>query len=229
MAAATLLNGVAPVVAGEIIEGTTPAGEVLSLAGIQARFGISRTVAREVMRRLESVGLLRSSRRVGLVVQPSSEWHVLDPQVIEWRLAGRGRDAQLRSLTELRAAVEPLAVAAATQNASAAQKRRIRDLAATLESTGASGDMDAFLEADIEFHGLLLRASGNELFAALAEVFAVTLAGRVHHGLMPSHPLPAAIAAHVAVAAAMDRSSSTDAFEAMVGMLSGIRTELFGN
>ena len=228
MAAATLLTGVAPVIAREILDGTMQPGDILSLAGLQERFSISRTVARDVMRLLETVGFLSSSRRVGLVVQPASRWHVLDPLVIEWRLAGEGREAQLRSLTELRAAVEPLAAAAAARNASLDQRARLQQLAATLRLTGDSGDQVAFLEADVEFHSLLLTASANELFASLSPAFAATLTGRVTYGLMPTHPLPDALAAHSAVASAVAGGFSTDAFDAMVGLLSSMRAELFG-
>ena len=85
-----------------ITGGEVPAGTVLTLQGLGVEFGVSRTVAREVMRLLEGLGLVRSSRRVGLVVLGMDSWNVLDPRVILWRLAGPGRVAQLRSLTELR-------------------------------------------------------------------------------------------------------------------------------
>jgi len=49
----------------------------------------------------------------------------------------------------------------------------------------------------------LLAASGNEMVQALADVVAEVLAGRTHHGLMPSRPNPEAIALHDAVARAV--------------------------
>ncbi|MGH3950638.1 MAG: hypothetical protein ACRDSE_16225, partial [Pseudonocardiaceae bacterium] len=52
----------------------------------QDRHGVSRTVARETMRVLESMGLVVSRRRVGITVRPLGEWNVFDPRVIWWRL-----------------------------------------------------------------------------------------------------------------------------------------------
>lgn len=137
------------------------------------------------MRLLESIGLVVSRRRVGITVQPPSSWQVFDPRVIWWRLSGQGRDAQLRSLTELRIAVEPLAAGAAARGASAAERRRAVELAAAMRKTGEAGELEEFLELDIAFHALLLGASGNEMFAALIDVVAVVLRGRTTLGLMP--------------------------------------------
>ena len=54
------------------------------------QFGVSRTVVREAVQALQAKRLLRSSPRVGLTVRPVQEWHLYDPDVIRWRLAGRG-------------------------------------------------------------------------------------------------------------------------------------------
>lgn len=43
------------------------------------------------------------------------------------------------------------------------------------------------------FRQVLLTASGNEMCAALAPVFAQALAGRTHHDLMPARPSVAAL------------------------------------
>ena len=80
-----------------ITSGDAPAGTPLTLESIGSEFGVSRTVAREVMRLLEGLGLVRSKRRVGLVVLGIEEWNVLDPRVIRWRLEGPGRDPQLHT------------------------------------------------------------------------------------------------------------------------------------
>lgn len=181
----SLHNSVLDTIGRQITDGELPAGHVLTLERIQQRFGVSRTVARETMRLLESIGLVVSRRRVGITVQPPSSWQVFDPRVIWWRLSGQGRDAQLRSLTELRIAVEPLAAGAAARGASAAERRRAVELAAAMRKTGEAGELEEFLELDIAFHALLLGASGNEMFAALIDVVAVVLRGRTTLGLMP--------------------------------------------
>ena len=70
------------VLGGQITAGEIPAGAVISLASLEDRFDVSRTVAREAMRALESKGMIEARRRVGLIVTDKANWHVLDPQVI---------------------------------------------------------------------------------------------------------------------------------------------------
>ena len=79
------------------------------------RYEVSRTVVREAVRVLESMHLVESRRRVGVTVLPTERWNVYDPQVITWRLAGSDRARQLRSLTVLRSAVEPVAARLAAE------------------------------------------------------------------------------------------------------------------
>lgn len=207
----------------EITDGDLAAGDTLTLEGIQERFGVSRTVARETMRILESMGLITSRRRVGITVQDATSWNVFDPRVIWWRLAGSGRDAQLRSLTELRIAVEPLAAGAAACYATVEQRTRIVELGARLRGLGERGLLVDFLDADIAFHTLLLEASGNEMFASLADVVAVVLRGRTQLGLMPQQPVPEALDAHENVAAAVSSGQYRRAEDAMRDLLGEVR------
>jgi len=228
MPAEVLHSAIVDEIAQGIVDGRTAAGEVLLLDTIGEQFDISRTVAREVMRSLESAGLVVARRRVGIVVQEPGAWAVLDPRVIGWRLNGPRREAQLASLTQLRTAIEPTAAGAAARGASAAQCERLLELAHDLERHGASGDTEAFLEADIAYHALILEASGNEMFVAMQEVLAVTLSGRTHGGLMPQFPRTEAVEAHVSVARAVRERDSAGAYRAMADMMSDLRGDLFG-
>ncbi|MCK1815841.1 FCD domain-containing protein [Streptomyces carpaticus] len=207
----------------EITSGVLEEGRVLTLDTIQERFDVSRTVARETMRLLESKGLVVSRRRVGITVRPTASWQVYDPRVIWWRLAGPGRDSQLRSLTELRIAVEPLAAAAAARHAGAAERARLVELATAMRPLGEAGRLDPFNDLDVELHSLVLRASGNEMFAALTDVVAAVLRGRTQLGLMPDRPVPEALDLHEAVALAVADARHQDAEEAMRLLLSEVR------
>ena len=80
---------------------------------------------------------------------------------------------------------------------------------------GHSGDLEAYLVADVTFHRTLLEASGNEMFGALGDVVAEVLAGRTHHGLMPDRPNPEAIALHDTVARAVRTGDAKEAERAM--------------
>jgi DNA-binding FadR family transcriptional regulator len=213
--------GVLDALGAEITSGEIPEGSVLTLDRIQQRFAVSRTVARETMRVLEHLCLVTSRRRVGIVVRPAADWLVFDARVIRWRLAGPGRITQLRSLTELRAAVE-----AAARHADAAEVDRLVALGARMRELGEAGRLDEFLACDIEFHALLLRAGRNEMFAALTDVVAEVLAGRTRHGLMPQRPRPEALDAHDAVVAAVRARDPEGAERAMTVITAEIRAAL---
>lgn len=199
----------------ELLWGELSGVRDLRLEVIELRYGVSRTVAREVVRVLEAMGVVTSRRRVGLTVRPREEWNVLDPRLIRWRLAGPERAAQLRSLSQLRAGVEPVAAALAASHASPAQCGDLTAAVIGMSVTGQAGDLEAYLAHDIRFHRILLEASGNEMFAGLTEVVAEVLAGRTHHHLMPSRPEPAAIRLHGDVAEAI---ASGDAARAENGL-----------
>lgn len=158
-------------------------GTVVTVEELEAATGASRSVVRESTRVLAAMGLLRPKKRVGLQVLDESEWNLFDPHVIRWRLSGTDRDAQVRSLLEVRMAIEPEAARLAARNASAEQAGRIMSAAGRLWSTGLDGEQVAFLRDDAEFHGLILQASGNSMFAKLSDVIHEALRERALHQL----------------------------------------------
>ncbi len=198
-----------------IVSGQYPPGQVLTLEAVGADHGVSRSVAREAIRVLESMGMVRSRRRVGITVQPADNWNVFDPVLIRWRLEVGDRVAQLVSLSELRLGFEPAAAALAARRAGPEQCRIMAAAVSDMVVHGRSGDLDAYLLADKTFHQTLLEASGNEMFRALSGVVAEVLAGRTHHGMMPERPDPAAIALHDEVARAIRMGEERKAEQAM--------------
>ena len=62
-----------------IAAGKLAVGQVLTLDDICHEYAVSRSVAREAIRVLESMGLVASRRRVGITIQPSDKWNVFDP------------------------------------------------------------------------------------------------------------------------------------------------------
>lgn len=186
-----------------ITGGEDPPGTVLRTDEIAARFGASRTVVREVVRVLESMQLVESRRRVGVTVRPAEQWNVYDPQVIRWRLAGPDRPRQLRSLTVLRSAIEPVAAGLAAARATAEQCAELTEAALGMVRTSRGHQLEAYLRHDIAFHRVVLNASGNEMFARLGDVVAEVLTGRTQHAVMFDDPDPAAVTLHVQVAEAV--------------------------
>ena len=223
--AAPLLDNVLDELGRDIVAGTLPEGKTFTLQDLSSRFDISRTVAREVMRALEQLGLVSSSRRVGITVRPRSEWAVFDQAIIDWRLATpKERRHQLRSLNELRSGVEPQAARLAAISATDAQREELTGLAAKMRELGDSGEGSSqeFLEADVRFHALLLEASGNEMFAALAPSMLSVLRGRTRYGLQPSDPAPVALTAHENLARAVAEKNESGAEEQSRALLTEV-------
>lgn len=196
-----------------IAAGELPAGTVLTLAGLEHDFGASRTLVREAVRVLESLGMLVSRRRVGITVQPRAHWHVLGAEPIRWTLEGPLRQRHLVELMELRAALEPAAARMAAERASGAQRDELVRLATELHRLGLAGlgDSPAYLQVDIDFHTLLLAASDNALYAELAGPVREILVGRTGLGLTPADPAPGTLDAHLAAAQAIARGDGPGA------------------
>ena len=199
----------------EIVSGGCPAGQVITLDGVCAQHGVSRGVVREAVRVLESMGMVESRRRVGITIQPADNWNVFDPRLIRWRLDSDNRSAQLLSLSELRRGFEPAAAALAARRANPHHCRIMAAAVSDMVVHGRSGDLEAYLLADKNFHQTMLEASGNEMFRALNGVVAEVLAGRTHHGMMPDNPNPAAIELHDEVARAIRMRDEAGAERAM--------------
>jgi len=198
-----------------IVDGTLAAGTTVLAEQLATDLGVGRSVVREAVRVLQSLGFVTPVRRVGIRILPVANWSVLDPQVIAWRLTGADQGAQLRSLTELRSAVEPMAAELAAHHAGSAAGAELLTTAATMRTVGRAGDLDAFVELDIRFHSLVLRASGNEMFSAMGGMIAAVLRGRTELGLMPQHPHEEALQLHVDVADAVHGGHPERARDAM--------------
>ncbi|AEW93261.1 GntR-family transcriptional regulator [Streptantibioticus cattleyicolor NRRL 8057 = DSM 46488] len=186
-----------------IASGEYPPGAILRIDELERHYGVSRTVVREAVRVLEAMHLVESRRRVGVRVRRTEEWNVFDPAVIRWRLAGADRPRQLRSLTMLRTAVEPVAAGLAAGAAAPEQCARLTVLAAEMAAAARAADLAEYLVHDVAFHRLMLAASGNEMFARLGDVVAEVLTGRTEHHVMFSAPDPEAVTLHVRVAEAV--------------------------
>ncbi|GAA3307529.1 FCD domain-containing protein [Streptomyces cinereospinus] len=197
----------------EITAGGYPPGSVLRTDELAQRFDVSRSVMREAVRVLESMHLVESRRRVGVTVRARSEWNVYDPQVIRWRLAGADRPHQLRSLTVLRSAVEPVAAGLAARHATAEQCAELTACALGMVAHSRGHQLEGYLFHDVAFHRVILNASGNEMFARLGDVVAEVLTGRTQHDVMFEDPDPAAVTLHVQVAEAVRERDAARAEE----------------
>jgi DNA-binding FadR family transcriptional regulator len=206
--------------------GELPSGTAVRIEELEARYGVSRSVVREAIRVLASMGMVNSRRRVGVQILPATEWNLYDPQVIRWRLASPGRIAQLRSLTELRTAIEPEAARLAAIRAPLADASSLMGLAGKMWAAGRAGDAAEFLALDIRFHRLVLASSGNEMFGKLHTLVTEVLTGRTQYGLMPHNPHEEALQLHVDIASGIQRGNPDEAQAAMLKIMQRAMREM---
>jgi len=162
----------------QIVSGAIPEGTVLVPDELCERYGVSRTVVRETLRVLEAKGLLSARQNVGTRVHGSSDWDVLDHDVILWRIRSSDYAAVTRELLEMRSAVEPHAAGLAARRADETGVRELREAYVAMVEAAGRGDVGAWTSADIVFHSALLRASGNPMIAQLSKTVAAALEAR---------------------------------------------------
>ncbi len=169
-------------VGAAVVSGEVAVGSRRSVDDLVAWTGASRSIVREAVRVLVALGLLTARRRVGVTVLGVREWDVLDPRVVRWRLQGPDGDRVAVELRELRAAVEPVAAAAAAQRAAldgcADRREALRTTADELAAAATRDDRLGFVIADVRFHALVLDLSGNALYRRLHQVVGQVLRER---------------------------------------------------
>ena len=168
----------------DILSGRYPPDMALpGEAELLARFQVSRTVLREVIKTLAAKGFLVSKTRVGTKVLPAAHWSFFDPDVLSWKLAV-GYDAAFRDdVAEIRRAIEPRAAALAASRHTPEDLQSLRHWIERMRQSGHSAR--EFAEADLGLHlavgvasrNMLMRSIGSIIEAALVASF--TLASPV--------------------------------------------------
>jgi len=211
-----------------IADGNLAPGTVMTLAELETDYQASRTVIREAVRVLESIGMVASKRRVGITVRPMSNWDSFDGHLIRWNLTGPRRQSQLDTIMELRAAVEPMAARLAATRASHADGDELVRLAVEMKTLGqqARGASERYLADDVAFHSLILAASGNAMFGTLTRPICETLRGRVEAGLMPETPVEGSLEGHVNTALAIQSRDQDGAGRHMGELIDAIQQEI---
>jgi GntR family galactonate operon transcriptional repressor len=142
-----------------------PGAALPTEADLAADLRVSRTVVREALRVLAAKGLVDARPMLGTRVRPRDQWHLLDPDVLAWRIAAEGEATVLRELLEVRLLLEPAVAALAARRQLASD-----DLIAAHEAmVDAADDEERFVEADLRFHSALLAGTGN---ASLRQLYA---------------------------------------------------------
>lgn len=211
-----------------IVNGDLAADTAVILDDVMQRTRSSRTVAREAVRVLETLGMVAMKRRIGNVVLPRSNWRVSDPRVIRWRLSGVHRTEELDQLMQLRAGIEPIAARLSASAAPADVGPRMTELAGKMTRLGLQGQgiTEEFLAADLEFHRLLVTSCGNDHIMAFSDTLAEILTERNRLGLLGHFPDPGAMAAHRALGEAITQRSPSAAEAATRDLVDIVHAEV---
>lgn len=203
---------VVDVVGQEIINGDIPTGSIVFTDQLCERLGVSRSVVREGVRTLSSMGLVEARPQVGTRVLPQSSWDLMNPHVVRWRGRGPGYIEQMKELLELRLGIEHAAAGLAAKRLSPENAIAILDRATAMRDAFEDGNARLFYEMDAAFHRLLLEATENAVFAQLADTIGVTLDARgqdTRPGMR--HITAESVATHIRLAEALIDGNVADA------------------
>jgi GntR family galactonate operon transcriptional repressor len=202
-----------------IVRGEYREGEVLPRTEeLATQLGVSRTVVREGFRVLADKGMLVARQRAGTSVRPRDAWDLMDPDVIHWqRLAGP--DIRFfRDLSEVRMAIEVRACRLAARRADPVSLDRMRAALAEMERHVA--DRDAYIQADLDLHAAILRATHNPLLAQLSQTITEGLVASRGLTVRPDGSMEAALPLHAAVIEAIASGDEERADGAMTRLVS---------
>jgi GntR family transcriptional regulator, galactonate operon transcriptional repressor len=205
-------------IGAQIVSGEVEPGSVLPREqDLRERYGVSRTLLREVIRVLHAKGLVEPKQGLGTQVLPRSRWKLLDQDVLDW-MSVNGPDGEfLKDLEEIRAIIEPSAARMAADRANGEDLTAMADALDRMVESG--DDYERFSHADADFHGAILDASHNALLRETASAIVHAMGVRNLAVTSLGSPLVATIEEHRQIFEAIKEGDSSHAFEAMNALL----------
>lgn len=189
-----------------------------------AQLGVSRTVLRETVKSLVAKGLLSTGPKVGTRVLAEEHWNWMDTDVLAWQFRVGFSPEFLRSVCELRRAVEPHCLRMAAERATAEQLAELQGAFDRMQQAVAQGLDD--LSEDLRFHHLLLKAGGNRLLGQMSKLLRALLrAGHERLGRRPAVP-DASLPWHAAVLSALLARHPDQAHQAMCALIDALEQDL---
>jgi DNA-binding FadR family transcriptional regulator len=158
-------------ITNQVVGGAVPPETPLpSEAEMAEGFGVSRTVIREAMKQLETMGLVEKHAGKRTWTAPASSWNLLNPLILNAR-ARHDRDFSfIDDVIDVRVVLEGQM---AGQAASRATEDEVAELGRVWKALEANlSQVDAYVELDTLFHLSIMRASRNQ--------FAMTVVNAIH-------------------------------------------------
>lgn len=183
-------------------------------AVLSDQFGVSRTVVRESMKRLQEKGMVTVAQGRGTSVNPRTSWNMLDPLVIEALVQNDETLKVLDDLSATRAALEAEMASAASRTRDDEGLTALREALAAMTENIA--DSAAFREADVRFHHTVMAMSGNGLAENIARVLVAHAIGSDRFtGHDPAHSFELTLGEHERITEAIAAGEPDAARSAM--------------
>jgi GntR family transcriptional repressor for pyruvate dehydrogenase complex len=165
----TLVTRVTKEIERSILEGRLQPGDRLPPErDLAHQFGVSRTVIRETMHRLQAKSLLEARPGGGTIVRSPSAQAVAQSMTMLLR-AGQ-LEFDYRKVLEIRLLLEVEVAGLAAERRTPADLEELEEI--LHEAPEIQDDRDAFAECDVEFHAALASATHNELFSVMLDSLA---------------------------------------------------------
>lgn len=162
----TLVTRVTNEIERLILEGRLQPGDRLPPErDLAHQFGVSRTVIRETMHRLQAKSLLEARPGGGTVVRSPSAQSVAQSMTMLLRVGQLEFD--YRKVLEIRLLLEVEVAGLAAERRTSADLEELEEI--LREAMEIQDDRDAFAECDVEFHAALAGATHNELFSVILD------------------------------------------------------------
>lgn len=142
-------------------------GESIPSEGeIASMFGISRTIVREGIREISSLGLIIKHQGARSVVAPMTNWDLLNKNLLTTLLGvEEKRDETFEGLFSFRLALECQAATEAATRRTDTDLKLLQDQLLVMQ--GAIDDPKRFLKADDEMHHTIYNATHNIVFVSI--------------------------------------------------------------
>jgi DNA-binding FadR family transcriptional regulator len=148
-----------------IVENDLKAGDrFLNEKEIVDMLKVSRTVVREALKSLETIGILKLKPGDGIYVSTASLQQLMDQFYFRWL----GDRKKMRELLETRIILELAAVELAVSKATPQQLQELDEWNDRMEQ--AIRDKQPIFDTDIGFHRTIFKITGNDTFYELSEV-----------------------------------------------------------
>lgn len=125
-----------------ILKGELKPGERLMELQLASKLGVSRTPIREAIRMLEQEGLAVTIPRKGAEVAKMTE-------------------KDMEDVLQVREALDELAAAIACEQISKEELEELKNTMYEFEESTKTGDVKRIAQADVEFHDIIYKATGN--------------------------------------------------------------------